>query len=174
MPGPTPPGARVGSWKYQAGHTFSRGQPVYLSAPGVYALATIATGSDGIVGDVATTRFELVSAGELDRLIGLTPGATYSLSTTPGQVVQGSANPLYKAMSAEAATLTSAVQVAFVPPTEPEEPGDGELDPRYALVDHLHDDKYIRSIDHGAVISIYNLNAGPVFDAADGRQVLTG
>jgi len=172
MPGPTSPGGRVGTWKYQAGHTFSRGQPVYLSTPGVYALATISTGSDGIVGDISSTRFELVSAGELDRLTGLTPGATYSLSAVPGQLVQGTANPLYKAVAADAAILTSAVQspVATTPPDEETEAGP---DPRYALVEHSHDREYLRTIDHGAVISIYSLQPGPVFDVSDGRQVLT-
>lgn len=147
---------------------------MYLASAGTYALATIATGSDGVVGDTTFTTFELVGAGELDRLSGLTPGATYSLSTSPGVTVVGAENPLYKALSSDTAVLTGAVQVAYTPPPPPEEDTEGPLDSRYALTDHLHDDKYVRTIDHGAVISIYNVNPGPVFDASDGRQVLTG
>ena len=171
MPGPTAPGARVGGWKYQADHRFRRGQPVYLASAGTYALATIATGSDGVVGDTTFTTFELVGAGELDRLSGLTPGATYSLSTSPGEVIVGAENPLYKALSSDTAVLTGAVQVAYTPPVEEDE-GFGPLDPRYALTTHRHEPIYLRTIDDGAVISIEPTVAGPVFDESDGRQVL--
>lgn len=107
MPGPTPPGTRVGSWKYQAGAHFTRGQPVYLASPGTYALASLSTGFDGLVGDIDTNRFELVLSGELDGLI-LSSGSTYSLSATPGQLVVGTSYPVMKASSADVGAIVQA------------------------------------------------------------------
>lgn len=103
---------------------------------------------------------------------GLTPGATYSLSTTAGATIIGGEHPLFKAMSANVAVITSAVLPAYAPPEEGED--DDALDPRYALAKHNHDLDYLKTIDAGAVISTYDLQAGPVFDETDGRQVLTG
>lgn len=108
MPGPTQTGARTGGWKYQAGHGFRRGQPVYLQSPGQYALATLATGFDGIVGDIRLQQFELVTAGQLDNLVGLTPNVVYSLSTSPGALAIGSAYPVFKALAADTASLVTA------------------------------------------------------------------
>ena len=81
---------------------------MYLHAEASYQLATAATGFDGIVGDIAVNRFELVTGGELDRLTGLTVGQVYSLGTVPGEVSSGSAYPAYKALSADTASLISA------------------------------------------------------------------
>jgi len=108
MPGPTQPGGRTAAWKYQDGHGFRRGQPVYLQAAGRYALASVDTGYDGLVGDVALQRFELVTGGELDGLIGLAPNVVYSLTVVAGQLSPGSAYPVYKALAADTASLISA------------------------------------------------------------------
>jgi hypothetical protein len=108
MPGATQEGARTGGWKYQAGHGFRRGQPVYLQSPGKYALATAATGFDGLVGDVRLQQFQLVTNGELDNLLNLTPNTIYSLTGSPGVIAPGTTYPVHKATSTESAVMVSA------------------------------------------------------------------
>ena len=108
MPGATQPGARTAGWKYQAGHGFRRGQPVYLQSQGKYALATTTTGFDGLVGEIRLQQFELVTGGELDGFVGLIPNTVYSLSATAGTIVAGTAYPVYKASAADTALLVSA------------------------------------------------------------------
>jgi len=80
---------------------------VYLQSAGQYALATDTTGFDGLVGDIALNRFELVTSGELDRLsgLGLIVNTVYSLSAVAGAVAPGSAYPIYKSLSADTVTL---------------------------------------------------------------------
>lgn len=107
MPGPTPPGARTAGWKFQTGHGFRRGQPIYLQSAGHYALATIATGLDGLVGSVSSDKFELVTGGELDGLT-LDVNQIYSLSTTAGVLSTGTAYPVLKGLAADTGVLNSA------------------------------------------------------------------
>ena len=107
MPGPTQPGTRIGAWKQQAGHGFRRGQPVYLQSAGRYALATLDTGFDGLVGSVALNQFELVNSGELDGLT-VVPNTIYSLSGVAGTLVASTTYPVMKALSTDTALLVSA------------------------------------------------------------------
>ncbi len=95
MPGATQQGARTAGWKYQAGHGFRRGQPVYLQSAGTYALASLDTGFDGLVGDLTSQTFQLVTGGELDGLFGLAPSTVYSLGIVPGSVVVGTSYPIF-------------------------------------------------------------------------------
>ena len=108
MPGATQEGARTGGWKYQVGHGFRRGQPVYLQSAGKYALATASTGFDGLVGDVRLQQFQLVTNGELDNLTSLTPNTVYSLTGSPGVIAPGTTYPVHKATSTESAVMVSA------------------------------------------------------------------
>lgn len=108
MAGSTQPGARTAGLKYQAGHGFRRGQPVYLESQGRYALASLDTGFDGVVGATALQTFELVTNGEVDALTGLVPNTVYSLTATPGVLAPGTDYPVYKALAADTASLVSA------------------------------------------------------------------
>lgn len=108
MPGATQEGARTSGWKYQVGHGFRRGQPVYLQSAGVYALSTAATGMDGLVGDMRLHQFQLVTNGELDNLTGLEVNAVYSLTGSPGVVAPGTTYPVFKATATGSAVLVSA------------------------------------------------------------------
>lgn len=108
MPGVTQEGARTGGWKYQAGHGFRRGQPVYLQSAGKYALATLATGIDGLVGDIRLQQFQLVTNGELDNLTGLATNTVYSLTGSPGVLGVGTVYPVYKATATDTAVMVSA------------------------------------------------------------------
>lgn len=81
---------------------------MYLQSESTYALATAATGFDGIVGDIAVNRFELVTGGELDRLSGLSIGQVYSLGAFAGEVSLGATYPVFKALAADMASLISA------------------------------------------------------------------
>jgi hypothetical protein len=116
---------------------------VYLQAAGRYALASAATGYDGLVGDVALQRFELVTGGELDGLTGLSVNVVYSLTAAAGQLAPGSAYPVYKALAPDTASLYSAnvgtdgtdvvlpftVTVTPTPDAVPQARGDGKIDP---------------------------------------------
>lgn len=80
---------------------------MYLQSAGVYALATEATGFDGVVGSVSVTQFELISGGELDNMSGLTPGQVLYLSTTPGVLSTAGGTAVLKALSATVAVVLS-------------------------------------------------------------------
>lgn len=183
--GPTQPGARTGSWKYQAGHRFTRGQPVYLQAPGTYALASADTGFDGLVGDIGVNRFELVTNGQLDGLSGLTPNQVYSLTPAAGAVTPGTAYPVYKALAIDTASIIAAntgtdgtdvvlpftVSVAPIPNGVPKAYPDGTIDPGWipsglpyepagAIAAHKADpcahSQYVRAPSAGGVLNIDN------------------
>lgn len=142
MPGPTQPGARTGGWKYQVGHVFGRGQPVYLQSQGVYALATTSTGFDGVVGGVAKDRFELVTAGELDGLSNLTPGQVQYLTSVAGVLGVTGTVPVLKALAPDTArvqtgdsTASSSIPYTFsvtaLAGAVPLGSSDGALDPSW-------------------------------------------
>ncbi len=200
MPGATQQGARTAGWKYQVGHGFRRGQPVYLQSAGRYALASLDTGFDGLVGDLTQQQFQLVTGGELDGLANLTPNTVYSLTVTPGAVAPGSDYPIFKAMATDSASLvtgntgTTGTDVVLpytfsVTPLGGAVPiagADGKLavgwipvldyDPAGAADDAVEAiaDQYLHSIQNDAVISVDVGNVGVVFDETDGTQVLVG
>lgn len=104
----TQTGSRVGSMKHQAGHGFSRGQPVVFTGTS-YALATAATGFNGIVGTIPdTNRFELVTTGELDGLAGLTPGQVLYLGPVAGVLATSGSTPALQANTAKTAWVLPA------------------------------------------------------------------
>lgn len=196
----TSPGApRTGDWKYQAGHAFVRGQPVYLQAEDTYALATRSTGFDGVVGDTALNRFELVTGGQLDKLTGLVPGLTYSLGTTPGTLVVGSTHPVGKALApnllrisgtgedagSSDVVLPFTVSVTPIPNGVPQARNDSTIHPQWipalpyepegAVAAHVasahpHDPIYVRTPEGGGILDIEE--GSLVFDVDDLTQVL--
>ncbi len=203
MPGATQQGARTAGWKYQAGHGFRRGQPVYLQSAGTYALASLDTGFDGLVGDLTSQTFQLVTGGELDGLSGLAPNVVYSLSGTPGTYVAGTAYPIFKAMAIDSASLVvsntgttgtdivlpytfSVTPIPNAVPISgtggklaagwiPDLPYDplGAADAVLATIGDIST-QYLHSIQNDAVISVDVGNVGVVFDETDGTQVLVG
>jgi hypothetical protein len=108
----------------------------------LYALASNQTGLDGIVGDITTQTFELVTNGELDRLLGLSAGTVYSLTGVPGAVAPGTSYPVFKALSTDTVSLVSAnvgtsgtdvvlpftVSVAPIPNGVPQAGANGKID----------------------------------------------
>lgn len=151
---------------------------MYLQSEASYALATAATGFDGLVGDVAVSRFELVTSGELDQLTGLSVGQVYSLGTDPGVVSPGTSYPVYKALSADTASLVSSnvgtegtevvlpftVSVSPVPDGVPQAGSDRLLDEGWIPpLPYLPDDTVLPAGAAGA--------AGPPgFDGNDGED----
>jgi hypothetical protein len=200
MPGPTQPEARTGAWKQQAGHGFRRGQPVYLQSPGRYALATLDTGADGLVGDIRAQQFQLVTNGELDSLSGLIPNSVYSLTAAAGVVEVGTAYPIYKATSTGTALIVSGnigttgtdvvlpytFSVTALAGAVPLGGVTGSLDPSWipvnpgiaaAVAAHAadfrsHDPYYVRSPEGGGILDIDE--GSLVFDVDAITQVIDG
>jgi len=198
MPGPTVSGGRTATWKKQVGHGFRRAQPVYLLSPGRYALATVATGYDGVVGDIGSDRFELVTGGELDN-VSVTPKTIYSLGTIPGVAVADATYPIYKALAADSVALvvanvgTAGVELVLpytftVTPlggAVPIAQGDGTLDPGWipdldyevlgAVADHndhfkAHSPYLVRAPEGGGILD--TTQGSLVFDVDSVTQVI--
>ena len=93
--------------KYQTNHGFRRGQPVYRATSTSYALATEATGFDGIVGSInSPNQFELVTGGTLDNIAPIIGSASaLYLSAAAGVLAPTGTTLVLKTQSADKATV---------------------------------------------------------------------
>ena len=94
--------------KHQAGHGFSRGQPVVFNGTS-YALATAATGFNGVVGTIPdVNRFEVITTGEVDGLALLVPGQVLYLGPVAGVLATSGSIPVMQANTAKTAWVLPA------------------------------------------------------------------
>lgn len=168
----------------QNNHGFSRGTPVRFDGTN-WVLATTGAAGVGMVGAVlGPNAFEFLTLGELPGLNDLVPGSTYYpdgsgyISTTVNGTAIGVAytatilhvNPpaTTSSTSVDTTGFASLTDLATALAAEV-----ARANAAYAALSHLHDDKYLHSIEHDGVISVTPGHSGVVFLESDGTQVLT-